>query len=175
MSKLRLIAVAALALMPVGLVPVTGHAAETASPARLAYYPQDADAAKILDTALASAKVEGKLAVVVFGADWCHDSQGLARVLTSDAFKTEFGARFTVTFIDVGTPQIGEGRNLDLAKRFGIKRMKGTPAMVVISPKGKRLNSKSDAVSWRNADSRPVEAIFGWFRKIVAKSVVASN
>jgi thiol-disulfide isomerase/thioredoxin len=168
--KLRLIAAAALAVMPVGLVPVVGHAAETAAPARIAYYPQDADAAKAVDTALSSAKAEGKLAVIVFGADWCHDSQGLARVLTSDAFKAEFGARFAVTFIDVGTPQIGQGRNLDLAKRFGIKRLVGTPAMVVISPKGKRLNSKDDAVSWRNADSRPIEAILGWFRKIAVKA-----
>jgi thiol-disulfide isomerase/thioredoxin len=168
--KLRLIAAFALAVLPAGLVPTIGQAAETAAAKRTVYYPEGADAAKVLDTALASAKAEGKLAVVVFGADWCHDSQGLARVLISDAFRAEFGTRFTVTFIDVGTPQIGEGRNLDLAKRFGIKRMEGTPAMVVISPKGKRLNSKSDAVSWRNADSRPVEAIYGWFRKIADKA-----
>ncbi len=170
MIKLRLIAALLLAGLPVGMLPSTGYAAETAAPARAAYYPEDADAAKVLDAALVSAKAEGKLAVIVFGADWCHDSQGLAKVLTSDAFKTEFGARFTVTFIDVGTPQAGKGRNLDLARRFGIKRMEGTPAMVVISPKGKRLNSKGDAVSWRNADSRPVEAIFGWFRKVADKA-----
>ena len=170
MIQPRLIAALLLAVLPAGLVPAVSHAADTATAASVAYYPQDADAAKALDAALAGAKAEGKLAVVVFGADWCHDSQGLARVLMSDAFKAEFGARFSVTFIDVGTPQMGEGRNLDLAKRFGIKRLEGTPAMVVISPKGKRLNSKSDAVSWRNADSRPVEAIFGWFRKIADKA-----
>jgi thiol-disulfide isomerase/thioredoxin len=112
--KLRLIAALLLAGLPVGMLPSTGYAAETAAPARAAYYPEDADAAKVLDAALVSAKAEGKLAVIVFGADWCHDSQGLAKVLTSDAFKTEFGARFTVTFIDVGTPQAGKGRNLDL-------------------------------------------------------------
>jgi thiol-disulfide isomerase/thioredoxin len=167
----RLIAAALLAALPFGLVPAVGHAGEASAQAKIAYYPEDADAGKVLDTALASAKTDGKLAVIVFGADWCHDSQGLARVLTSDAFKAEFGARFTVTFIDVGTPQIGQGRNLDLAKRFGIKRLEGTPAMVVISTKGKRLNSKTDAVSWRNADSRPAEAIFGWFRKVAEKAV----
>lgn len=164
-----LIAALLLAALPISLVPAIGLAAETAKAAAAVYYPEDADAAKVLDAALVAAKAEGKLAVIVFGADWCHDSQGLARVLTSDAFKAEFGTRFSVTFIDVGTPQVGEGRNLDLAKRFGIKRLESTPAMVVISPKGKRLNSKSDAVSWRNADSRPVEAIFGWFRKIAKK------
>lgn len=169
MIQPRLIAALLLAVLPAGLVPAVSHATDTATAAPVAYYPEDADAAKVLDAALAAAKAEGKLAVVVFGADWCHDSQELARVLTSDAFKAEFGARFSVTFIDVGTPQVGEGRSLDLAKRFGIKQLEGTPAMVVISPKGKRLNSKSDAVSWRNADSRPVETIFGWFRKFAKK------
>jgi thiol-disulfide isomerase/thioredoxin len=164
--KLRLIAALALAGLPVGLVPVASQASEAAAQPRAIFYPQDADAAKVLDAALSTAKTDDKLAVIVFGADWCHDSQSLARVLTSDPFKSEFGARFAVTFIDVGTPQIGKGRNLDLAKRFGIKRLESTPAMVVISPKGKRLNSKTDAVSWRNADSRPADAIFGWFRRI---------
>lgn len=132
------------------------------------YYPQDANGPEVLDAALADAKAQGKLAVIVFGADWCHDSRGLARVLLSDAFKTRFGARFTVTFIDVGVPQTGKGRNLDLVKKLGVKNLKGTPAMFVISPKGKRINSKKDAVSWRNADSRGEAAILGWFDKLLA-------
>lgn len=169
MIWLRLIAALLLAALPAGLVPTAGQAAETAQPARAAFYPAEDDAANVLDAALASAKAERKLAVVVFGADWCHDSRALARVLTSDAFKTEFGAQFAVTFIDVGTPQRGQGRNLDLAKRFGIKRLDSTPAMVVITPKGKRLNSKKDAVSWRNADSRPAQAVLDWFREIAVK------
>lgn len=134
-----------------------------------AYYPQKAEDAARLDAALAAAKAEGKLAVIVFGADWCHDSQDLAKLLTSDAFKAEFGGRFTVLFIDVGVPQTGQGRNLDLAKRFGVEEMPGTPTMVVISPKGKRLNGKKDAYAWRNAGSRSEAEVFGWFRKIAAK------
>ncbi len=169
MIQARLIAALLLAAMPAGQASATGQAAAAAKTARAVYYPEDADAAKVLDAALLVAKADDKLAVIVFGADWCHDSQGLAKVLTSDAFKSEFGAGFTVTFIDVAKPQLGKGRNLDLAARFGIKRVAGTPTMVVISADGKRLNSKRDAQSWRNADSRPVEAIFGWFRKIAAK------
>lgn len=133
------------------------------------FYPERADDAARLDAALASARAEGKLAVIVFGADWCHDSQALAALLTSDAFKAEFGARFTVTFIDVGVPQDGRGRNLDLAGRFGVAKMRGTPTMVVVSPRGKRLNGKNDAYSWRNAASRGEADVLGWFRKIAAK------
>lgn len=137
--------------------------------APIAYYPERADDAARLDAALAAARAEGKLAVIVFGADWCHDSQALAALLTSDAFKAEFGTRFAVTFIDVGVPQDGRGRNLDLAGRFGVAKMPGTPTMVVVSPRGKRLNGRKDAYSWRNAASRDRAEVLGWFRKIAAK------
>ena len=85
--------------------------------------------------------------MVVFGADWCHDSTGLAKVLTGPAFREEFGARFSVTFIDVGVPQVGKGRNLDLIARYGVKRMRGTPALFVIGPDGRPRNSRRDAQS----------------------------
>ena len=134
------------------------------------YFPEDANGPAVLESALADAAGKGKLAVIVFGADWCHDSQGLARVLRSDAFKAEFGARFQVTLIDVGTPQVGEGRNLDLVARFGVKKLKSTPALFVISPMGERINSKGDAVSWRNADSRSEAEVLAWFRKLAART-----
>ncbi|WP_309623024.1 thioredoxin family protein [Novosphingobium sp.] len=132
------------------------------------FFVETADDAAMLDTALAKAKAEGKLAVIVFGGDWCHDSRALAQTLTSGTFAREFGPRFAVTFIDVGVPQAGQGRNIDLVKRFGIKKLDSTPALFVISPKGKRLNSKKDALGWRNADSRGEAAILAWFRAFKA-------
>lgn len=134
-----------------------------------AYYPAAADARADLDAALAEAARTGRFAVIVFGGDWCHDSTGLAKVLTGPAFRDEFGARFSVTFIDVGVPQTGNGRNLDLIARYGVKRMRGTPAMFVIGPDGAARNSRRDAQGWRNADSRGEAAILDWFRRLSAK------
>lgn len=134
-----------------------------------AYYPAAADARADLDAALAEAARTGRSAVIVFGGDWCHDSTGLAKVLTGPAFRDEFGARFSVTFIDVGVPQTGNGRNLDLIARYGVKRMRGTPAMFVIGPDGRPLTSRRDAQGWRNADSRGEAAILDWFRRLSAK------
>lgn len=163
----RPLAAALLILLAGAAEPVEGPKAQVAAkPQATNFYPAQANGQDVLDATLARGRTEGKLAVIVFGADWCHDSQALAQVLTSDSFKTRFGARFTVTFIDVGVPQTGNGRNLDLVRRLGIKTMKGTPAMFVISPMGKRINSKVDAVSWRNADSRREAAILGWFDAI---------
>jgi thiol-disulfide isomerase/thioredoxin len=163
-------AAAALLALPLlgaaGPMPVEPAAEK---PVQRKFFIETADDTAMLDTALARARTEGKLAVIVFGADWCHDSQALGKVLTSAAFKQEFGARFAVIFVDVGIPQAGQGRNLDLVARYGVKKLKGTPALFVISPTGKRVNSKKDAESWRNADSRSAEDVLGWFRQLAIK------
>lgn len=157
------------ALLLALVLPAGTALAEAASAEQTAFYKETADARADLDAALANAARDGRSAVVVFGADWCHDSTGLAKVLTGPAFREEFGARFSVTFIDVGVPQVGKGRNLDLIARYGVKRMRGTPALFVIGPDGRPCNSRRDAQSWRNADSRGEAAILDWFRRLSAK------
>lgn len=157
------------ALLLALVVPGASAWAASTPAEQSAHYPAAADARADLDAALAEAARTGRSAVIVFGGDWCHDSTGLAKVLTGPAFRDEFGARFSVTFIDVGVPQTGNGRNLDLIARYGVKRMRGTPAMFVIGPDGRPRNSRRDAQGWRNADSRGEAAILDWFRRLSAK------
>ena len=137
-----------------------------AAAAALSFYDPKADARAEMDAALTSAAQTNRSAVLVFGADWCHDSIALAKVLTSAAFRAEFGPRYSVTFIDVGVPQRGKGRNIDLLARFKVKELKGTPAMFVVGPDGKLRNKRKDALSWRNAESRGAPATLDWFRKL---------
>ena len=146
-----------------GVVAALG-AAPSAAQARTLYYPVDADGLKVFEKALARALADNAKAVIVFGADWCHDSRALGEVLTSAAFKSEFGNRFDVTFIDVGRPQTGSGHNLDLVQRLGVKNLKSTPALFVLRGDGTLLNGKKDAVSWRNAESRGTDKVLAWFR-----------
>lgn len=137
-----------------------------AAPAATTFYDQKADASAAMAAALADAAQSGRSAVLVFGGDWCHDSVALAQVLTSAAFKAEFGAAYSVTFIDVGVPQTDNGRNIELLARFKVKQLKGTPAMFVVGPDGKLRNKRKDALSWRNAHSRGAAATLDWFRKL---------
>ena len=164
MIALRLIAPVLLALSAGQAGVVTAQDNPPAEAAKVLYYPEAASGPAMLNQALARAAASNHDAVVVFGADWCHDSRALAKVLTSESFKTEFSNRYEVTFIDVGKPQTGAGHNLDVVKQLGVKNLKSTPALFVISPKGKLLNGKKDAVSWRNAESRGTETIIAWFR-----------
>ena len=122
-------------------------------------YTADADATADVDAALARAAVSGKRVLLVMGANWCHDSRALAGWLETPRFAALVAERYELVFVDVGMPQTGEGRNLDIARRFGIAELKNTPALLVLTPDGRALNTDT-ARDWRDAASRSEDAIF---------------
>lgn len=121
-------------------------------------YAADADAVADVDAALARAAVNGKRVLLVMGANWCHDSRALAGWLETPRFAALTAARYEVVYVDVGVPQTGKGRNLDIAGRFGLAEFPGTPALLVLTAQGETLN-RDTAASWRNAASRSEDAI----------------
>lgn len=124
-------------------------------------FDPNTSAQRDLDNVLASN--EGKNIVVILGANWCHDSRALAGWFAEPRFAEMLRERYQIVYVDVGMPQTGQGRNLDIAKRFGIKKVKGTPMVMMVSPTGVLLNSKKDAADWRNAASRSEDEIFAYF------------
>ena len=128
----------------------------------IAFDPTE-DAASRLEVKLKGVAISGKKLLIIMGANWCHDSAALANMLDSGRFVGMITQNYEVLFVDVGTPQTGRGRNLEIARRFGVKKIKGTPTVLVVSPKGKLLNTKKDAASWRNAASRAEDAVYRYF------------
>ncbi|WP_066531453.1 thioredoxin family protein [Erythrobacter sp. CCH5-A1] len=122
-------------------------------------YAEKADAMADVEGALARSAVSGKRVLLVLGANWCHDSRALAGWLETPRFAALVAARYELVFVDVGMPQTGEGRNLDIAARFGLADMKNTPALLVLTPDGRAVNLES-ARSWRDAASRSEDAIY---------------
>ena len=122
-------------------------------------YLAEADAASDVDAALARATASGKRVLLVMGGNWCHDSRALAGWLEIPRFKALTAERYEVVYVDVGVPQTGEGRNLDIAQRFGLDEFPGTPALLVLTAEGTLLN-RDTAASWRNAASRSEDAIY---------------
>jgi thioredoxin-like negative regulator of GroEL len=123
-------------------------------------FVESANANAEIDAAIAS---NDKGIIVVMGANWCHDSRALAGWFASPRFAAMLRGRYQIVYVDSGSPQTGKGRNLDIANRFGVKKMKSTPLVFVLSSDGKMLNSRKDAVSWRNAATRSENAIYRYF------------
>jgi thiol-disulfide isomerase/thioredoxin len=127
-----------------------------------------ADAGNAVDTALSKAKTQpGKMVLVVMGANWCHDSRALAGWFAMPRFAAMLKGRYELVYVDAGMPTIGQGKNLHVAKRFGIKKIKGTPTVMILNSGGKLLNRK-DAPKWRNAASRQEAAIYHHFAEFTA-------
>ncbi|MCB2088648.1 MAG: thioredoxin family protein [Sphingomonadaceae bacterium] len=146
---------------------LTGCAQDQVAPASASHAPRypagklyvpDANAASDLAAASVRAAALDRPLLVIFGANWCHDSRALAETLTLGETGAYVAEHFETLFIDIGTPQIGRGRNLDLVEKLGVEELEGTPALVALSPDGKLLNGDT-ARSWRNAASRSEKEI----------------
>ncbi|MEH6662334.1 MAG: thioredoxin family protein [Parasphingorhabdus sp.] len=153
--RLLLLALAALTLVPLSAVSAEPHGGDhpEARP-----FESEADATEQVDAALARAQLAEKRVIVVMGANWCHDSRGLAGWFAQPRFDAMLQDKYEIVYVDVGY----KDRNIDIARRFGIKAIKGTPTVLVLSPQGELLNRKS-APKWRNAASRTEEDIFTYF------------
>lgn len=113
-----------------------------------------------LDIALASAMVNRKNVLLVFGGNWCHDSRGLAAKFEAPELAKLLEESYILTWIDIGY----RDRNLDVLRRVGVKKIYGTPIVVILSPDGKIINDDS-VHEWRTADSRSMTDAYEYFAK----------
>jgi hypothetical protein len=144
------------------------QAAVEASAAALAVaydsaYDPSRDASADVDAALAAAQASGKHVLLIMGGDWCHDSMALWDLFHTPRFATMLDARYELVWVDVGH----RDRNLDIARRFGLDGLHGTPTVLILTPAGTATNLE-DAPRWRNAASRKPEAIYRHFSRAVA-------
>ena len=122
-------------------------------------YNAEANAADDIAQTLAAAEVENKKAILVFGANWCHDSRALAAHFEKPRFQTLIQDSYKLAYIDVGQ----KNRNIDLAQKFGVESIVGSPTVFITSPDGSVLNSET-APTWRNAASRDEDAVWYYFQ-----------
>lgn len=149
LAALALSACAAPAPTPVAAPPHPEARPFTAAP----------DATAEVDAALARAAAADKRVILVFGYDACHDSRGLAGWFGTSRFQAMLQPRYEVVWIDVGSER---KLHADLAQRFGVGPIVGTPTVVIADGAGHVLNA-ADAPGWRNAASRSEDAIFTYF------------
>jgi thiol-disulfide isomerase/thioredoxin len=154
----------ALALLAITLAQIPVQMSVAANTSELSAHPEarpfnaKADAKAEVDAALSRAQVGNRKAIIVMGANWCHDSRALAGWFATPRFAGMIAGQYELVYVDVGY----RDRNIDIARRFGIKAVKGTPTVLIVDGNGRLLNGK-DAPKWRDAASRSEDAIFRAF------------
>ncbi len=121
------------------------------------------DASADIAEAFAAARSNGRAVMLVFGADWCHDSMALVDMFAQDRFAAMLDQRYEIVLIDVGR----RDNNIDVARRYGLDGIEGTPTVLVLRADGNPVNL-SDAPRWRNAASRKARAVFRHFERLIA-------
>ena len=130
-------------------------------PERLQYIPHDNDQER-LDKVLADAAANDKLALIVLGANWCHDSRGFARKLADEDVISLVDKRFELLFIDVGN----YGDFTYITQQFNYPAYFGTPTVLVVDPAERKLLNEHNLSKWNVADSVEKSEYISYFSSI---------
>jgi len=136
----------------------TSHAALNAE---YRVYNADANSMADVDAALQRAGARGTKALIVMGANWCHDSRGMAARLDKPEFKTLIADNYELVYVSAGTNPGQKNENRDVSQRFGVDQIEGTPTVFIVKADGTMLNPDS-AGYWRRADSIPVDMSYAY-------------
>lgn len=152
----RWVAAFALAVFGLFFSPLIGWAAPSAkSP-----YDAQADGAKQIETALVSARREGKRVLLQFGANWCVWCVRLHGLFASDArIAARLKDSYAVVLIDVN-----EGRNAAVNDRYGKPTRFGLPAIVVLDADGHPLVTQ-DTEAFEEGNRHDPEKVLAFLEK----------
>ncbi len=117
-----------------------------------------------LDATLARAAGRDRLALVVMGANWCHDSREFVKSLNEPVLKELVSAKYEILFVDVGYLESGR----EVINRFGMPVIYGTPTVLVVEPGTDLLVNRQDLHRWRDAATIDVDEAVEYFSRMAA-------
>ena len=111
--------------------------------------------------ALDRAEASDRLALIVLGANWCHDSRALAARLYRSPLAETIEANYELVLVDVGFYENGR----DVLHEFGVHHYYATPTVLVVDPASERLVNSEDRHQWRNAYNISMADSVAYFEK----------
>ena len=153
-SNIVICAIAALAL--------TAGNTVVAEPGEL-YVPSD-DAMADVSNALNAARESNKLALVVMGANWCHDSRALASRLYQEPLGALIDEHYETVFVDVGYLDKGK----DVISSIGPPVYYATPTILIVDPTSGRLVNAENRHQWGDAYNISMEESLEYFQLMAA-------
>ena len=119
--------------------------------------------------ALSRAEKSDRLALVVLGANWCHDSRALASRLHRPPLAEIIQQHYELVFVDVGF--LDKGRAV--LQQFGVAHFYATPTVLIIDPSNRALVNDEDRHIWGNAYSIDMSSSVRYFEKWAMSDPVA--
>ena len=126
-------------------------------------YDNSADGDAQLRAAMAKAKAGHKKLLVDLGGNWCLDCRVLAGVMRIPALQAFVARHFEVVAIDIGRMD----KNQQIPARYGITKLEGVPALLVIDPRSDRLINKGRISALADARSMTAQALADWLAQWV--------
>jgi thiol-disulfide isomerase/thioredoxin len=124
-------------------------------------FDENFDAMSVIEDALAQARGEDKRVLLVLGANWCHDSRGLAHHFEDPEIAALLEQNYVQRFIDVGW----RDQNHAVMNRFGVAAIYGTPTVFIIEPTTETLLNHAERSAWTSAASASTEAVHSYFER----------
>ncbi|WP_395340430.1 thioredoxin family protein [Ningiella sp. W23] len=137
---------------------------DTQASSNIHFIAHDNDEARV-DLALKSAIEQGKLLLLVLGAQWCHDSRGFADKIEMPALAPVILEKYELLFVDLGN----YNDKREITRRFGYPIFFGTPTVMIIDPSSEALLNLDSLQIFNNADSLPVEDYVSYFANFEAQ------
>jgi len=142
--RFRLLFAAAFVLS-FGLVTGNATAAETDPEGRL--YEPSVDPVADVRQAIERADDGDRKALVVLGANWCHDSRALASRLHQSPLSDVIQQNYELVFVDVGYLDKGG----DVLDQVGVAQFYATPTVLIVDPSNGQVVNDQDRHVWGNA------------------------
>jgi thiol-disulfide isomerase/thioredoxin len=162
----RLLCIATLVICS-ALVVGCVSAAETDPDGRL--FQPSVDPLADVQQALGRAEKSDRLALVVVGANWCHDSRALASRLHRPPLAELIQQHYELVFVDVGF--LDKGRAV--LQQFGVAHFYATPTVLIIDPSNRALVNDEDRHIWSNAYNVDMSSSVRYFEKWATSDSVA--
>jgi len=121
-------------------------------------YDEQANADKQVAAAKARAKAEGKKLIIDLGGNWCLDCRVLAGILELPEVKPFVRQHYVVVSVDIGRYD----KNAQIAKPFGITKLDGVPALLIVDPRTGKLVNKDHLFALADARHMTPQALADW-------------
>jgi thiol-disulfide isomerase/thioredoxin len=121
-------------------------------------YDETANANAAFAAARARAKARSVPLLIDLGGNWCLDCRILAGVMHEPAMKRFLDAHYEMVAIDIGRMD----RNQQIPKRYGIARLEGVPAVLIVDPVRDRLLNRNRIFALADARSMTPQALADW-------------